>query len=237
MKLLTPMHANTKTAKNAGHGYLSAILHLAPHTISGYNVCPKASAGCASNCLNTAGRGRFQNVQDARIRKTKLFFENQDEFFKMLYADLNALVRKASRDDLKPVVRLNGTSDIPWEIYSVMRDFPNVQFYDYTKVYPRLERLLKMQSKGGLKNYHLTFSASEVNETEIAKALYLGYNVAVVFKGIVPIECFSRPVIDGDEHDLRFLDLKSRPGLIVGLSAKGDAKKDKSGFAIVSKSL
>ena len=37
----------------------------------------------------------------------------------------------------------------------------------------------------------------------------------------------GRKVIDGDKHDLRFLDEKN---VIVGLIAKGEAKKDISGF-------
>jgi hypothetical protein len=40
-------------------------------------------------------------------------------------------------------------------------------------------------------------------------------------------------VVDGDAHDLRFLD-QHRFGLVVGLRAKGQAKKDKHGFVQIS---
>src|SRR5690348_187445 len=118
MKLLSPAHTNAKTAKNGQFDqYLSAILHLAPFNLSGINVCPAASKGCAMACLNTAGRGRFDNVQQARIRKTKLFFSQPKEFFTQLIKDIAALDKKAKRSNKIAVVRLNGTSDIAWENY------------------------------------------------------------------------------------------------------------------------
>lgn len=226
MKLLTPAHANAKTAKNEQFDqYLTAIMHLAPSTLSGYNVCPKASAGCAAACLNTAGRGRFDSIQLARLNKTKRFFEDKENFKNDLIKDISALARKAKREGKKPVVRLNGTSDIQWEKISIMLGknifelFPDVQFYDYTKIFTRL--LSDLPS-----NYHLTFSASESNEAECLQALELGFNVAMVFDSI-PSNYKGHAVISGDDHDLRFLD---KANSIVGLKAKGDAKKDKSGF-------
>ncbi len=226
MKLLTPAHANAKTAKNAQFNqYLTSILHLAPATLSGYNVCPKASQGCAASCLNTAGRGRFDSIQLARLNKTKRFFEDKTNFINDLIKDIAALERKAKRELKKPVVRLNGTSDIQWERLKVVLGktifelFPNVQFYDYTKIFTRLLSDLPA-------NYHLTFSASESNETECLEALALGYNVAMVFDSM-PSTYKGFNVVSGDDHDLRFLDA---PNSIIGLSAKGKAKKDTSGF-------
>lgn len=227
VKLLTPDFANAKTAKNSGRGYHSHILHLAPAKLSGFNMCPAASQGCAAACLNTAGRGRFDSIQYSRIRKTLFFVRFRREFMAKLIKEIKSIETKAFKKSLKPVVRLNGTSDILWESIklgqsNIFQLFPNVQFYDYTKVIQRLPRLVLMQ----LPNYHLTFSASESNWDDCLKAFKLGFNVAVVFNEI-PRQYDSMPVFNGDATDLRFMDPKNH---IIGLKAKGDAKKDKSGF-------
>jgi hypothetical protein len=220
MKLLTL--GNTKTVKGEAMGYQTYIMHLAPSTLSGYQTCPMASEGCASACLNTAGRGRFTAIQEARIRKTKWFFEDRESFMIQLVKDIYAAIRKAKREGFTPVFRLNGTSDIRWETVAVlgyrnvMDLFPQVQFYDYTKL-PNRRNIPA--------NYHLTFSRSESNEHLIPQ----GMNVAVVFDSL-PDMWMGRKVIDGTETDLRFLD---EQGVVVGLVAKGKAKKDTSGFTIL----
>ena len=225
MKLLST--ANPKIQKGTKLGYLSFILHLAPADLSGKEVCPKRTAGCTAACLNTAGRGgMFRKgettniIQQARIRKTKMFFEDRDTFMEYLEQDINKGIRQAARLGLKPVFRLNGTSDLAWEKYTlkgsdknVFEMFDNVQFYDYTKVLGR--------KVSAYKNYHLTFSAADGNTDDVQKALIAGMNVAMVFDKI-PAGVFS-----ADETDLRFLDPKVG---IVGLKAKGRAKKDTSGF-------
>ena len=219
MKLLTT--ANYKTVKGEKLGYLTGILYLAPAKISGYEVCPRRSAGCTEACLYTAGMGAFSNVQQARIKKTKQFFEDRDNFLMQLRKDITALVRKAKKTNMTPAVRLNGTSDIEWTRFGIMEEFPDVQFYDYTKVLNRLKQPIP-------KNYHITFSKSEDNEMDCRWALNLGFNVAVVFNKL-PETYFARPVISGDETDVRFEDAR---GVIVGLTAKGKAKKDLNNFVI-----
>lgn len=228
MNLLSPASANAKTSKNSIHsGYLSAILHLAPFDLSGVNVCPAASKGCALACLNTAGRGRMNSVQTARINKTKMFISQRQSFFYMLIKDIEYMERKAKKANQKVAIRLNGTSDIAWENYeasnglNIFEMFPNVQFYDYTK---RVERFNIVELPS---NYHLTFSASEVNEVVCKRILKLGYNVAVVFAKAMPDSFWGHKVITGMAHDLRFLDESFS---IVGLQAKGKAKKDTTGF-------
>lgn len=232
MKLLS--RQNAKTVKGEKMGYLTFILYLAPSTESGYQTCPMASKGCAEACLFTAGMGRFDNVRNPRIRKTRYFFEDRGGFMTDLVSDIEAGIRKGDRDGMTPVFRLNGTSDIRWETVpcerngkifpNVMTAFPNVQFYDYTKI-PNRRNIPS--------NYHLTFSRSESNDKYIDTALDNGMNVAVVFdtkkKDDLPSSYRSLPVVDGDETDLRFLDVT---GSIVGLRAKGDAKKDDSGFVV-----
>ena len=223
MKLLTV--GNTKTVKGEAMGYMTFIMHLAPSTLSGYNTCPMASKGCAAACLNTAGRGRFTATQEARIRKTRWFFEDRPTFMAQLVKDIQAAIRKAERETMIPVFRLNGTSDIRWENVpvggrrNIMEMFPSQTFYDYTK----------LQNRVNLPpNYHLTFSRSEENYTAVDTMMAQGYNTAIVFDTL-PAVYNGYKVIDGTETDLRFLDPKN---VIVGLLAKGKAKKDLSGFTV-----
>lgn len=218
LKLLT--YANAKTIKGMSKQFFTFILYLAPHTLSGYNVCAKASKGCIATCLNTAGMGAFSNVQDARIRKTKLFFEDRTTFLEQLRLDIMRSSAWAVAKGYTPVYRLNGTSDIRWETTGIIDEFPNVQFYDYTKLTNR---------KDIPSNYHLTYSRSEnSSEKDMLTYLTMGVNVAVVFDK-VPSSYLGFPVVNGDEDDLRFLD---KPGVVIGLKAKGKARKDTSGFVV-----
>jgi hypothetical protein len=231
---------NPKTLKGMNQGFMTYIQHLAPATLSGHNTCPKATAGCIAACLNTAGRGgmfkKGENtnvIQKARIRKTELFYNNRSVFFEQLIADIKLAQKQAAKQDMVPVFRLNGTSDISWEKYVVMVDglfynnifeaFPTVQFYDYTKILGR--------KVNNIANYHLTFSAADGNDSDVLKAIAQGYNIAVVFgikKGSpMPETYLGMPVFNGDESDLRFLDPSN---VVVGLYAKGKAKKDTTGF-------
>lgn len=223
MRLLST--ANPKIQKGTKLGYLSFILHLAPADLSGKETCPKRTAGCTAACLNTAGRGgmfkRGENtnvIQQARIRKTKMYFNDRANFMKDLEADIKLGIKQAEKLGLKPVFRLNGTSDLSVEKWGIIEKFPTVQFYDYTKVLGR--------KVAHLPNYHLTFSAADGNDADVAKAIANGMNVAMVFDKL-PAEYAGRPVINADETDLRFLDPK---GVIAGLKAKGRAKKDTTGF-------
>ena len=226
--------ANPKIQKGTKMGYLSFILHLAPADVSGYNTCPKATAGCKAACLNTAGRGGMfkrgettNAIQKARIRKARYFFENRDQFMKDLYHDIQKAIKYAERKGLIPVFRLNGTSDLSWEKYTVgttdmtlFQLFPNVQFYDYTKVPKR-----KVE---GIANYHLTFSQADGNGQDADWAISKNMNVTVVFDKI-PEQYKGKPVFNADDTDLRFLDPK---GVVLGLKAKGRAKKDRTGFVV-----
>jgi len=217
--------ANPKIQKGTKLGYLSFILHLAPSTLSGKNTCPKATAGCAAACLNTAGRGGMfkrgettNAIQKARIRKTVQYFFARDEFLADLEADIRKGIKFAEKQGLTPVFRLNGTSDLSVEKWGIIEKFPTVQFYDYTKVLGR--------KVAHLPNYHLTFSAADGNDADVAKAIKQGMNIAMVFDAL-PDTYMGLEVINADEHDLRFLDKK---GVIAGLKAKGKAKKDTTGF-------
>lgn len=223
-----------KTVKGQARGWLTGILYLAPNTLSGRNVCSCASPGCIASCLNTAGHGRFDRTQESRVRKTQWFFDEQPQFMERLWNDIEALKRMAERMGMRPCVRLNGTSDLFWEGYrheqrTTMQMFPDVQFYDYTKVPIRMLRYLGRSNPLFPRNYHLTFSRSETNQQAVQHVLREGGNVSVVFRGRPPRKWMGVSVINGDLSDLRFLDPK---GMIVGLRAKGEAKKSEPGFVI-----
>ena len=231
---------NPKVLKGMKEGFNTYILHLAPANVSGYETCAMRTEGCTIACLNLAGRGGMMKrgettnvIQEARKRKTRLFFENRDAFMAMMVKDIELGLKQSIRLNLIPVYRPNGTSDLAWEKYECIRNgvtypnifaaFPEVQFYDYTKI---LGRKVKH-----IPNYHLTFSAADGNDADVLKAIEQGYNVAVVFglkkTEAMPETYLGRPVFNGDESDLRFLDPK---GVVVGLYAKGKAKKDTTGF-------
>ena len=220
--------ANPKIQKGTKMGYLSFILHLAPSDLSGKNTCPKATKGCIAACLNTAGRGGMfkrgettNMIQRARIRKTEYFFADRAAFMDDLASDIMRAVNYARKKGLIPVFRLNGTSDLSWEKYpvcgadNIFALFPTIQFYDYTKVLGR--------KVSHIENYHLTFSKADGNDADVAEALMQGMSVVAVYDAI------PADVPSADETDLRFLDPR---GIMLGLKAKGRAKKDYSGFVI-----
>ena len=231
---------NAKTIKGDGSEYLTAILYMTPYKImvdcKSFNSCAMAKqASCIDACLYTAGRGAFNNVQTARQRKAEWFYKDRVGFMKQLYEDIKKFQTYCHKRNIQPCVRLNGTTDIRWELikigaYNIFDWFPEVQFYDYTKITNRKVK--------DIPNYHLTWSYSNANPEYaklLDKALEQGMNAAVVFRSnfikVVP-KCWHKwkgyPVIDGDQDDLRFLDPKG--GHIVALYAKGKAKKDTSGF-------
>ena len=275
MQLLN-IDTNPKTVKGQKHGYMTAILYLAPYKASGKNVCPMAHiAKCWEPCLNTAGHGGIAKrgsviatdagdlpdnvVQRARIARTQFYHDDRAAFMTQLVREIEAFIRKARRKGLVPVVRLNGTSDIQWETGhavrrlsagaakmkpsaaasallaerypSIFAAFPDVQFYDYTKIAKRFRRELPS-------NYHLTLSYSAAS-TDYAKQCLAahadGAALAVVARDNATKTAHavtsqaSGEVVDGDAHDLRFLDPR---GALVVLKAIGRARQDGGGFVV-----
>ncbi len=255
LKLLTP--GNPKTIKGEKRGFVTFILHLAPAKLSGFQVCPMATVGCTMACLNTAGRGgmakgvgrltlaevssgtRSNTIQAARIRKTRLFFQDRDAFMLQLRKDVQRAITWTTANfgaDMVPVFRLNGTSDLRWETVkpacydgkTIFDLFPQVQFYDYTKIANR---------RNLPSNYHLTFSLADGNDAQASAALDNGLSVAAVFRDKPTVARYEAsgfvlgglpvPVVNGDETDLRFLDPR---GVVVALYAKGHARNDRTGF-------
>jgi len=223
---------NTKLKKSIDLGFKTFGIHLAPHTSSGKNVCTSASKGCASACLYFSGFGSYPFVQRARIKKTQLFHADKKAFMRTLIEEVETAIRRTKKNGLTPCFRLNLTSDIAWESIkidgkNIMEMYPDVQFYDYGK---NLKRMIKFLMGEMPKNYHLTFSRSESNQSACEIVLGMGGNVAMVFKDKIPETYMGKPVVGGDSHDLRFLDPK---GSIIGLIAKGrKGKADTSGFVI-----
>jgi len=213
--------------------YFSRIIYLAPDDLAdGKNtLCPYAKiAKCSEACLNTAGMGKFSNVQQSRIRKSLLFLNDRQEFMRQLVQDANKFLKECDRLGKKPALRLNGTSDIQWETIEVdghkniFEMYPQIQFYDYTKIPTR-----KVEH---IPNYHLTWSYSQANDKYATLFDKVSNNIAVVFRDVLPKVFKGLRVIDGDKHDMRFLD---DTRVVVGLVAKGQGKKDTSGFVINNK--
>jgi hypothetical protein len=243
------VNADAKTRKGSALGFLTGICYLVP--ADGFDrmrpslgdaqrevkrtLCPNASPQCIKLCLFTAGRGVMRPVKEGRMRKTALFFADPVAFVDMAKADVRKLIARAARVNFIPCVRMNGTSDLPWEKLkgsnglTLLQEFPNVQFYDYTK----------RPNRNVPANYHLTFSRSECNGEQCIVELQRGRNVAVVFDTLpgdpLPAYFEGVRVIDGDVSDLRFLD---PTGVIVGLRAKGEARHATcTGFVVPVESL
>ena len=243
---LFSISTNAKTVKGEKLGYLTGVLYLAPAMLSGYQVCAMAStAQCEDACLNRAGLGGvYTSIQKARIAKTKRFFEQREEFMSDIVYSIRRLIklsRKQRRDKrgrfAKPyqvLVRLNGTSDIRWELIPVtidgieyrnlMEAFPELQFYDYTKIANR---------KNLPENYDLTFSYSGVKAylPQVAKAQKALMRIAVVFRHEknIPDSFMGMECIGGDNSDVRHIEQQN---VVVALYAKGPAKHDQTGFVV-----
>jgi len=259
---LLNIDANPKTVKGQKLGYMTAVLYLAPYLTSGYNVCPMAKiAGCWRDCLDVQGRGGMSkgnkrmrtpvglrpanDIRRARIQRTKMWVEDRPEFCKQLVKEIDAFLKRAERVGLTPVIRLNGMSDIQWERIDIAHElgtgagmtifgmYPDVQFYDYTKIAKRFKRTLPA-------NYHLSLSYSDANEKYAASCWEAhgqhGASLVMVYRTKADIanaatwydECRVN-FVNGDAHDLRFLDPAKS---IVALKAKGTAARDKSGFVL-----
>ena len=223
---------NAKTVKGDGSEFVTAITYHKPYktAIDGIerNLCAMAGvAQCAAPCLFTAGRGQMNSVQQARYNKTVLFFKDRVLYMDLLNKDLTTFSRRTRKLGATPCYRPNGTSDYPWHKTGIMSLFPEIQFYDYTKVVKRAYEELPA-------NYHLTLSYSGANADYAASVIKAvrdtGVNMAVVFRDkTLPKTWQGFDVISGDNDDLRFLDPK---GVVVGLYAKGKAKQDTSGFVV-----
>lgn len=251
---------STKAIKAQKFGWLNAINYMSPARSGGVgNLCSHKSAGCEALCLGLhSGQAamvvhatRTNNVRQSRRRKAHFFMNRRADYMSEMARHVANLYRYATRKNLPLAVRPNGSTDIAYEgirfmigfdlareletitekpvlvgAHTIFSAFPYIQFLDYTKNPNRFKRPLPA-------NYHLTFSRSEENESTCAELLARGVNIAAVFANIIPDTWKGARVINGDEHDLRFLDPRGETGIVVGLTPKGNkAKRDRSGFVI-----
>jgi hypothetical protein len=249
---LLTIGTDAKTSKGEKLGYMTGILYMAPAAVSGYQVCPMAKlAQCEAACLYRAGKGgAYASVQNARIEKARFYFEDRAVFMRSIARSIARLISAAVIEGARPLVRLNGTSDIKYEnvpvtltaedcvdiqrvcgfvcgareYTSIMEVFPEIQFYDYTKIPNRAALPV---------NYDLTFSFSGVVSFEryATRAIESGARVVAVFRtrAGIPATFKGLQTIDGDDTDVRHIEPR---GVIVALYAKGPAKKDATGFVI-----
>lgn len=205
------------------------VMYLAPHNLSGHNVCAMATTECITGCLNTSGRAKmdksYEMIMNARIKKTKLFYENRQLFIDLLFNEVQNAVNRSAKKGKQLAIRLNGTSDLNPILFkkdgkNILEAFPNVQFYDYTKILNRIELAAKYP------NYDLTFSFNGRNWSDALVAIQNNVRVAVIFDTKKDVELPATfngvPVIDGDKYDYRPVDEKN---VIVGLRWKSIRNK------------
>jgi hypothetical protein len=214
---------STKHEKAFKFDELVYTIYFAPAKMSGYEVCPMRSDECTLLCLNESGRNKMDTkvntINNSRIKKTKLFFEEREFLVRWIIDEIKSAKAKAENLGYSFSVRLNNTSDITPESFyindngtkkNLLEIFPDVQFYDYTKVSKRLELVKKY------KNYDITFSYSGTNMTECLSMLSNNVRVAMVFNK-VPENYMNFKVVDGDKYDMRYRDEKN---VIIGLKFK-----------------
>ena len=222
LSYLGSVASSSKIAKGLQYNEMTYILYLAPANQSGYEVCPMRTPECTEACLTESGHNRIDvkknAINKARIKKTKLFFEERDFFMAWLVTEIEKAKADAESKGMRFSVRLNGTSDIEPTLFKhngkVIFDlFDEVPFYDYTKVAKRFRLLDKYT------NYDLTYSFSGHNMLQCLDLLDKAKGrVAMVFEGkTLPISFMGFKVIDGDAYDMRYLD---EQGVIVGLKFK-----------------
>ncbi len=241
MSLLSNSRTNPKTAKQLDVLKIEGVIHhMSPAKLADgkRTVCAWSTHGCRSTCLNTSGRSQVKGdlttnnlsvymIHRSRIGKTLSFLKDRKGYAAAIEKELKNLVKRADKKGYKATARLNGTSDVPWEKYIDMEEYPSVSFYDYTKGMTRMRSFLRGKLA---ENYDLTFSYSEeTTPAQVHEIIRKGGNVAVVFRKEMPKTCMGHKVISGMDHDFRYLDKKGR---IVGLIARGRAKKDTSGFVV-----
>ena len=228
LNYLGSVSKTTKHIKSIEYNELVYTIYLAPADSSGYEVCPLRNIECTDLCLNESGMNRMsmndELINRSRIKKTQLFFENREYFVKWMVYEIELTKLKAEKLGMSFSVRINNTSDInPLSFYldvngkklNVLDLFPDVQFYDYTKVPNRMKLMMLYP------NYDLTFSYDGHNKETCLRMLENNVRVAVVFDKL-PETLWGYKVIDGDLYDMRYRDEKN---VIIGLKFKRVRKK------------
>ena len=198
------INSDPKTIKGLKKGYITAIIYLSPHKKSGKNLCAFASPGCIDACLDIAGRGKMNFTQKARLKRSHFFTKDKINYLNNVVLRISNFIQYAKNKNLIPVIRLNGTSDIPYENIKIkLNDLlqykrlnnakhKNVfmSFIQNNKIKESLNimdifkniqfydyskyPLNKRPNAIKQANYDLTFSRSENNEQEALKYLKSG---------------------------------------------------------------
>ena len=221
-----------KTIKEVGVSYLGAVaqsaklrhslyhkvstygIYLASADLSGFNVCPN-SEYCKDNCLNGSGHNmvnrlsKKDTIDRSRTIKTRLLFANKEVFMRIMIHEIEKERKKAENNGTFFSIRLNCTSDINPIAFTlngknILEIFPDIQFYDYTKVLNRIA-LAKKYS-----NYDITWSidGSEKNREIGLELLKNGGRVAVVYgENDMPKTWYGYECCNGDETDYRPSDI------------------------------
>lgn len=228
---------STKVEKGRKYSIETAVLYLAAGSLSGLNLCPDASPGCLSNCLKFGFHLGMEMQTRAQLEKTYWLVLFPGDFLRQLEREIERFETRARKKGMQPALRLNGTSDVRWEVTGIMQRFPGVQFYDYTKI--------PLSDRETVRNYHLTYSVSELPGSLERGKEYArnGHSFAVVVgdkertqKGTREMqrqilesgEFEGFPAVDGNQTDARMLDPKG--SAVVLRAIAGAATKDKTGF-------
>ena len=214
MKLLDTTGGNTKLRKNNRDVSIRvAGLSQLPDD----RVCAmRHIAGCAESCLRFSGRGHMPSVVDSRQSKLDYFYSDRLGFIEQLKREIANFERLCYKSGVIPHVRLNVITDVRWESKAygqIPQSFPNVTFYDYTKIANRLNKTPD--------NYKLMFSYSPAVKFQDQVRLAMSANVpmSAVFYPAIPDTFLGAKVINGDNSDIE--NLKYRyPNYIIGLKYK-----------------
>jgi len=222
----------TKKTETKYPDWLNALTYLYPNKV----LCPN-SAQCFNDCLKASGRLTMNKKK--MVQRTKLYFQDFEMFYSILFGELCKTFEKAVRGKKQFAYRPNGTSDDDKIVKRLLALPKNKRpfhiLYDYTKIFTRV---LEYSDNP---DYHLTFSFDGINASDAAFLLENSIaNVSVIFdtkRGEALPDTFSfndKPykVIDGDLDDLRHFDESQ---VVVGLRAKGKATKNDNGFVVSAK--
>ena len=214
---------SAKMSASYRNGTMTYCIYLSPWNLSGHNVCG-GGQNCHKSCLVRSGREKIQEftygtsnkVMASRIRKTRFFYDDRETFMQIMIHEIKRYQHKAERMNMDFSVRINGTSDLSPLLFrdiesgkNILELFPNIQFYDYTKIPNRIKLMREYP------NYDVTFSFDGFNNASCEDYLKNGGRVAVVFYGNkLPKKFNGWKVIDGNKYDMRYLD---EPQSVVGL--------------------
>ena len=212
---------------------------LSPANRSGKQLCAFSTKGCRSVCLADSGHGSMTSVTDVRLARTLFLQEHTGAFLRLLCEAVGRHAKNCARVGAEACVRLNVLSDIPWEYICpwLFTMYPDVQFYDYTKVHVRLGHTPS--------NYHLTLSYTGYNGVECAQWLGQGGNVAAVCdiksRGVgktatlpsaVRLDGMMWAACDGDVHDIRPYDGVGKVALLRYKPSAGATMSDAGRFLL-----